>query len=73
MNNRHIYVLSAVLAALSLALFVYKSRVLGFPMSPQEETQIWNVEAALSFDPGPDGGQGDAADSRPHAGLRDAG
>jgi hypothetical protein len=53
MNNRHIYVLSAVLAALSIALFVYKSRVLGFPMSPQEETQIWNVEAALSFDSGP--------------------
>jgi hypothetical protein len=53
MSNRHIYVLSAVLAALSIALFVYKSRVLGFPMSPQEETQVWNVEAALSFDPGP--------------------
>ena len=53
MNNRHIYVLSALLAVLSLALFVYKARVLGFPVSPQEETQIWNVEAALSFDPGP--------------------
>ncbi|MGH8177974.1 MAG: UUP1 family membrane protein, partial [Steroidobacter sp.] len=53
MNNRHIYVLSAVLAVLSLALFVYKARVLGFPVNPQEETQIWNVEAALSFDPGP--------------------
>lgn len=53
MNKRHVYVLSALLTALSLALFAYKSRVLGFPLSPQEETQIWNIEAALSFDPGP--------------------
>lgn len=53
MNNRHIYVLSALLAVLSLALFAYKWRVLGFPTMPEEETQIWNVEAAVSFDPGP--------------------
>jgi hypothetical protein len=53
MNNRHIYVLSALLTVLSIALFVYKSRALGFPVSPEEETQIWNIEAALSFDPGP--------------------
>jgi hypothetical protein len=53
MNNRHIYVLSAMLTVLSLALFIYKARVLGFPVSPEEETQIWNIEAALTFDPGP--------------------
>jgi hypothetical protein len=53
MNNRHIYVLSALLTVLSLALFLYKARVLGFPVSPEEETQIWNIEAALTFDPGP--------------------
>ena len=32
MNNRHIYVLSAVLTLLGLALFAYKVRVLGFPL-----------------------------------------
>jgi hypothetical protein len=53
MKNRHIYALSAVLALLSVALFVYKARVLGFPVTPAEETQIWNIEAAISFDPGP--------------------
>ena len=53
MNNRHIYVLSALLTVLSLALFAYKARVLGFPVTPEEETEIWNIEAALSFDPGP--------------------
>jgi hypothetical protein len=53
MNNRHIYLLSAALVVLGLALFVYKARVLGFPLSPQEETQIWNIEAAVRFEPGP--------------------
>ncbi len=53
MNNRHIYVLSAVLTVLSLALIAYKAQVLGFPLTPQERTEVWNVEAALAFDPGP--------------------
>ncbi|HLS81320.1 MAG TPA: inactive transglutaminase family protein, partial [Steroidobacter sp.] len=33
--------------------FLHKSQVLGFPVSPQEETLVWNVEATVSFDPGP--------------------
>ncbi|MGH8186309.1 MAG: UUP1 family membrane protein, partial [Steroidobacteraceae bacterium] len=53
MNNRHIYLLAAALVLLGLALFVYKTRVLGFPLTPQEETQIWNIEAAVRFEPGP--------------------
>jgi uncharacterized protein (DUF3820 family) len=53
MNNRHIYALSAVLTLLALSLFVYKARVLGFPVSPQQETQVWNIEAAVKFEPGP--------------------
>ena len=53
MNNRHIYVLSAVLALIGLALFAYKAHVLGFPLQPQEQTQVWTIEAAVRFDPGP--------------------
>lgn len=53
MNNRHIYVLAAVLAMLGLALSVYKVQVLGFPLQPQEQTQVWTVEAAVRFEPGP--------------------
>lgn len=53
MNNRHIYLLALVLSALSLSLFVYKAKVLGFPVAPQSQTQIWTVEAAVSFTPGP--------------------
>jgi hypothetical protein len=53
MNNRHIYVLSAILALIGLALFAYKSQVLGFPLQPQEQTRVWTVESAVRFDPGP--------------------
>ena len=53
MNNRHIYVLSAILALIGLALFAYKSQVLGFPLQPQEQTRVWTIEAAIRFDPGP--------------------
>lgn len=53
MNNRHIYVLSAVLVAVSLALFAYKAWVLGLPLQPKQETQVWNIEATIKFEPGP--------------------
>ncbi len=53
MVNRHLYFLAAVLVALSLSLFAYKVTVLGFPTRPQEQRQVWNVEAALSFESGP--------------------
>ncbi len=53
MNNRHIYILAAFLTALSLGLFAYKSQVLGFPLKPEQETRIWNIEAAVRFESGP--------------------
>lgn len=53
MNNRHIYFLSVVLTVLSLALFFYKAKVLGFPIAPEAQTQIWTIEAAVTFEPGP--------------------
>ncbi|MFL6617170.1 MAG: inactive transglutaminase family protein [Povalibacter sp.] len=53
MNNRHSLILALVLTALSLSLFAYKAKVLGFPVAPNSQTQIWTVEAAVSFDPGP--------------------
>jgi len=53
MLNRQLYILSASLAAAAIALFLYKSQILGFPIQPHSETQIWNVEAAVTFDPGP--------------------
>jgi len=53
MTNRHIYLLSAALTVLALSLVFYKARVLGFPVVPQAQTQVWTIEAAVSFEPGP--------------------
>jgi|HigsolmetaAR203D_1030402.scaffolds.fasta_scaffold00209_45 hypothetical protein len=53
MNNRHIYILAALLTVLGIGLFTYKAKVLGFPVRPQQQTQTWTIEAALRFDPGP--------------------
>lgn len=53
MNNRHSYVLAAVLVVISLALFTYKAHVLGLPVQPKQETRVWNIEAAIKFEPGP--------------------
>ena len=69
MNNRHIYVLSAMLALIGLALFVYKSQVLGFPLQPQEQTQVWTIEAAVRFDPGPAAVKATLRIPDAHAGL----
>jgi len=27
--------------------------VLGFPIAPQQQTRIWTIEAAVTFEPGP--------------------
>jgi hypothetical protein len=48
-------ILAFILAAIGLGLFVYKLRVLGYPLTPDSETQIWTVETRLTFEaaPGP--------------------
>lgn len=53
MHNRHIYVLSLALTLASIGIFFYKFEVLRFPLQPRAETQIWNVEASVTFEPGP--------------------
>jgi hypothetical protein len=53
MRNRHIFILAAVLTVISVSLVAYKARVLDYPLLPREQRQVWNVEAAISFDPGP--------------------
>ena len=53
MTNRHTLILALVLSALALSLFAYKAKVLGFPVAPNSQAEIWTIEAAVSFDPGP--------------------
>ena len=35
------------------SIFIYKWQILGFPAQPDAETQVWTVEATVSFDAGP--------------------
>jgi hypothetical protein len=46
----HLVVLTAVLVAASLSLFVYKIAVLGFPLRPEAKTDVWRVEVRVSFE-----------------------
>jgi hypothetical protein len=50
MNKQHIYFLSGSLAAVGLALFLYKAVALDFPLRPETQAHIWNIEAHLTFE-----------------------
>jgi hypothetical protein len=48
-----VWVLAALLAGAGAALFIYKVRVLGFPVAADATTQVWTVEASVNFRGGP--------------------
>ncbi|HXV10036.1 MAG TPA: UUP1 family membrane protein, partial [Burkholderiales bacterium] len=50
MKRAHLYVLAAALTAIALAIFLYKYVVFGFPLAPEERTEIWRVEVRLQFE-----------------------
>lgn len=52
MQASKVWVLALVLFLIGGALFLYKWRVLGYPVLPEEETRIWTVEATIHFDAG---------------------
>lgn len=53
MKQKYVYGLAALLAVVGLAVFFYKWQVLGFPVSQDQETPVWTIEASISFDSGP--------------------
>ena len=53
MTQRYVYVLAVTLAVIGLSVFAYKWQVLGFPLTEDQETPVWTIEAAVSFDSGP--------------------
>ncbi len=53
MTQRYVYLLALVLTVVGLSMFVYKWRALGFPLSDDQETPVWTIESAISFDSGP--------------------
>ncbi len=52
MKPYKIWVLALVLFLIGGSLFLYKWRVLGYPLLPEEETRIWTVETTVRFDAG---------------------
>ena len=49
MSKRHLYVLALSLTIVGLCIFFYKALVLRFPWAPGRISDIWNVEARISF------------------------
>ena len=53
MQQRYVYALAVVLTVIGIAMFAYKWQVLGFPLTENQETPVWTIESAISFDSGP--------------------
>ncbi|MBT8086857.1 MAG: inactive transglutaminase family protein [Gammaproteobacteria bacterium] len=53
MKQRYVYLLAASLTLVGLSMFVYKWQALGFPLTANQETPVWTIEAAINFDAGP--------------------
>ncbi|MGH8120541.1 MAG: inactive transglutaminase family protein [Gammaproteobacteria bacterium] len=49
MSNKHLYILSAILFLFGLWLFIYKVVYLGFPVSPGQKTNVWEIEVKVNF------------------------
>ena len=49
LHNLHVRILSAFLILLGGALCYYKVSILGLPLFPTEEADVWTVEARLEF------------------------
>lgn len=45
--------LAALLTIISVAIFAYKWRVLGFPLTDNQQTPVWTIETSVRFDAGP--------------------
>ncbi|MGI9388378.1 MAG: UUP1 family membrane protein, partial [Methyloligellaceae bacterium] len=50
MKNRHLYILSAILAVIGVAIFAYKAFVLNLPLRPDARVVNWEVQAKITFE-----------------------
>ncbi len=48
-RSARVWVACIVLGAIGLGVFAYKHQVLGFPATPGEETEFWDLEAKIEF------------------------
>ena len=49
MNRRHLYILCALLTAVGVFAFAYKTLVLGFPATPDHRVEIWRADVKIDF------------------------
>jgi hypothetical protein len=49
MKKSQLYLLALLIAAVGIGAFVYKWKVLGFPVLPAAETEVWEVQARVEF------------------------
>jgi hypothetical protein len=49
-NNRHLYILAALLVSVGLGVFLYKVLRLDFPLSPEVTSSAWQVEVKVEFE-----------------------
>ncbi len=47
MKQRYVYVLAIFLTVVGLSVFAYKWRVLGFPISENQDMPVWTSELLL--------------------------
>jgi hypothetical protein len=50
MSGRQLFVLVILLASAGLGLAAYKVTVLGFPLVPDEQSELWTIEARVGFE-----------------------
>ena len=48
-QKHHVTILAGVLVALGLCIFWLKASLVGLPLTPNLESDIWTVEARVSF------------------------
>jgi hypothetical protein len=48
-SDKHLYALVGALVLIALAIFLFKVLILGFPLTPNKEVDLWDVEARLAF------------------------
>ena len=50
MNNRQLYIITALLVIIALTVFSYKVLILDYPLQMQAKTELWNIETRVRFD-----------------------
>jgi len=50
MNNRHLYILAAVLSIIGAGVFLYKAYWLDLPLHPEGKVENWEVQTKVTFD-----------------------